>query len=96
MRRLHLRGRETILKRLVVHSGPANLGLLMRNLFGKGTPRGLAGAQPAIISAVIAFYTPLVYTSDTAQEVRPPDGSGQDGSNDFRRGVKTASFTSRC
>jgi transposase len=40
MRRVHLRGRENILKRLVVHSGAANLGLLMRTLFGKGTPRG--------------------------------------------------------
>ena len=43
MRRVHLRGRENILKRLVVHSGAANLGLLMRALFGKGTPRGLQG-----------------------------------------------------
>ena len=39
MRRLHLRGRENILKRLVVHSGAANLGLLMRKLSGRGTPR---------------------------------------------------------
>src|SRR5277367_208097 len=54
MRRLHLRGRENILKRLVVHSGAANLGLLMRKLFGKGTPRGLAGALLAIISATSA------------------------------------------
>jgi transposase len=54
MRRLHLRGRENILKRLVVHSGAANLGLLMRTLFGKGTPRGLAGALPAIISVACA------------------------------------------
>jgi transposase len=52
MRRLHLRGRENILKRLVVHSGAANLGLLMRKLFGKGTPRGLAGRISAVISAV--------------------------------------------
>jgi transposase len=43
MRRVHLRGRENILKRLVVHSGAANLGLLMRTSFGKGTPRGLQG-----------------------------------------------------
>ncbi len=50
MRRVHLRGRENILKRLVVHSGAANLGLLMRKLFGKGTPRGLAGAMSAGIS----------------------------------------------
>src|SRR4029077_19171265 len=38
MRRVHLRGRDNILKRLVVHAGAANLGLLMRQLFGKGTP----------------------------------------------------------
>jgi transposase len=50
MRRVHLRGRENILKRLVVHSGAANLGLLMRTLFGKGTPRGLQGRLQAIVS----------------------------------------------
>ena len=54
MRRLHLRGRENILKRLVVHSGAANLGLLMRTLFGKGTPRGLAGDRSAVISSAQA------------------------------------------
>jgi transposase len=54
MRRLHLRGRDDILKRLVVHSGAANLGLSMRKLFGKGTPLGLAGAPPAITSAACA------------------------------------------
>jgi hypothetical protein len=54
MRRVHLRGRENILKRLVIHSGAANLGLLMRSLFGKGTPRGLQGRLQAIISAVNA------------------------------------------
>jgi transposase len=54
MRRVHLRGRENILKRLVVHSGAANLGLLMRTLFGKGTPRGLAGARAAMMSAAAA------------------------------------------
>ena len=54
MRRLHLRGRENILKRLVVHSGAANLGLLMRKLFGKGTPRGLARPLSAIFSVVCA------------------------------------------
>ena len=59
MRRLHLRVRENILKRLVVHSGAANLGLLMRTLFGKGTPRGLAGALSAIVSAA-KVSTPLL------------------------------------
>src|SRR6202050_5483707 len=50
MRRVHLRGRENILKRLVVHSGAANLGLLMRKLFGKGTPRALQGRLRGLFS----------------------------------------------
>src|SRR6202140_5086838 len=55
MRRVHLRGRENILKRLVVHSGAANLGLLLRKLLGKATPRGFAGVLPAVISTGNAF-----------------------------------------
>src|ERR1700693_3173329 len=51
MRRVHLRGRENILKRLVVHAGAANLGLLMRTMFGKGTPRGLPGRLRKLFSA---------------------------------------------
>ena len=50
MRRVHLRGRTNILKRLAVHAGAANLGLLMRKIFGVGTPRGLQGGLGA------AFY----------------------------------------
>jgi transposase len=55
MRRVHLRGRENILKRLVVHSGAANLGLLMRKLFGKGTPRGLPGHCRGLFSVAEHF-----------------------------------------
>ena len=54
MRRVHLRGRENILKRLVVHSGAANLGLLMRKLFGSGTPRGFQGRLQVILSTANA------------------------------------------
>jgi transposase len=43
MRRVHLRGRENVLKRLLIHVGGFNLGLVMRKLCGKGTPRGLQG-----------------------------------------------------
>jgi len=67
MRRVHLRGRENILKRLVVHSGAANLGLLMRKVFGKGTPRALQGRLQAIISAANASRW---YGSDAAKLVR--------------------------
>jgi len=43
MRRVHLRGHANILKRLLIHSGAFNLGLLMRQLIGVGTPRRIAG-----------------------------------------------------
>ena len=43
MRRTHLRGHRNILKRLLIHGSGFNLGILMRQLFGRGTPRGLQG-----------------------------------------------------
>ena len=43
MRRVHLRGHPNILKRLLVHVCGFNLGLLMRQLTGVGTPRSLQG-----------------------------------------------------
>ena len=43
MRRTHLRGHPNILKRLLIHASAFNLGLLMRHVFGRGTPRGLQG-----------------------------------------------------
>src|SRR5499426_238583 len=45
LRRVHLRGHPNILKRLIVHAGAFNLGLLMRHVFGRGTPRGLQGRR---------------------------------------------------
>jgi len=50
---VHLRGRENILKRLVVHAGAANLGLLMRKMFGAGTPKSLQARIGGAFSAVI-------------------------------------------
>jgi hypothetical protein len=41
MRRVHLRGHPYILKRLLIHNAGFNLGLLMRQPIGVGTPRGL-------------------------------------------------------
>ena len=52
MRRVHLRGRENILKRVLIHLGGFNLSLVMRQLLGKGTPRGLQGLSA---DAVLAF-----------------------------------------
>jgi transposase len=57
MRRTHVRGHENILKRLLVHAGAFNLGLLMRKAFGRGTPRGLQGRQFDTPSLEIALGT---------------------------------------
>jgi transposase len=56
MRRTHLRGHKNILKRLLVHAGACNLGLLMRTRFGIGTPRGLQGRSAAAIAALVAWW----------------------------------------
>jgi transposase len=45
MRRLYLRGRENILKRLLVHGAGFNLALVMRSLVDVGKPRQLQGLQ---------------------------------------------------
>jgi len=50
MRRLHLKGRDNILKRLLVHAGGFNLALIMRRLVGVGKPRRLQGAFACILA----------------------------------------------
>jgi transposase len=47
MRRVHVRGHENVLKRVLLHAAALNLGLLMRTLFGVGTPRSLQGCAAA-------------------------------------------------
>jgi transposase len=59
MRRVHLRGRENILKRLLVHVGGFNLGLVMRGLVGKGTPRGLQGAAAGLAALFLGLGAAL-------------------------------------
>ena len=44
-----------ILKRLLIHTGAFNLGLLMRQLIGVGTPRGLQNRVIAILSALLTL-----------------------------------------
>ena len=52
MRRTHLRGHENILKRLLIHAGGFNLGLLLRAILGVGTPRGLQGVAARVCLAL--------------------------------------------
>jgi transposase len=54
MRRTHLRGHTNILKRLLIHAGGFNLGLIMRHLIGLGTPRGLQGRVATVLATLLA------------------------------------------
>jgi transposase len=51
-RRTRLRGRENARKRYIAHVAALNLGLIMRTLFGQGTPRQ---AADAVRGVAIAF-----------------------------------------
>jgi transposase len=42
MRRLHLRGRENIAKRVLIHTAGFNIGLMMRTIYGLIKPRRLS------------------------------------------------------
>ena len=55
MRRTHLRGHTNILKRLLIHAGGFNLGLVMRHLIGIGTPRGLQGRVAAVRATLLVL-----------------------------------------
>jgi transposase len=59
MRRTHLRGHTNILKRLLIHAGGFNLGLVMRHLIGSGTPRGLQDRPATVIAALLVFLGAL-------------------------------------
>lgn len=67
LRRTHLRGHQNILKRLLVHAGAFNLGLLMRQAFGRGTPRGLQGRRcaPGALEIALGTLVARVWTAAT-------------------------------
>jgi len=52
MRRAWLRGRENIHKRYLIHVAGFNLGVLMRALYGQGTPKEAADALNAFVFVV--------------------------------------------
>jgi transposase len=57
MRRVHLKGRDNILKRLLVHATGFNLGLVMRKRFGVGKPRRLQGLEAHAFGRWIALHS---------------------------------------
>jgi len=56
MRRCHLRGRDNILKRQLVHVGAFNLSLILRKLLGAGTPRELRNRLSRLVLTVYLLF----------------------------------------
>src|SRR5437879_13855068 len=85
LRRTHLRGHQNILKRLIVHAGAFNLGLLMRHAIGRGTPRGLQGGGRPCFVLWRTVYTQLAQLGTTvASCAGGPPSPPRDGTSIFR------------
>jgi len=52
LRRVFLRGQANIRKRVLIHVAGLDLGLVMRQTLGAGTPRGLAALNSALLAAI--------------------------------------------
>jgi hypothetical protein len=60
MRRTHLRGRDNIRKRILIHASAFNLSLVLRGMFRVGTPRGFQRRDSIIISNICAWMAALL------------------------------------
>jgi transposase len=87
-RRTWLRGRENVQKRYLLTAAARNLGLIMRHLFGIGTPRSLQGfaarlatlvrAVSALLTAVVPFSSRRWASRSTACSTWPSATSSSD------------------
>jgi len=73
MRRLHLRHRDNISKRLLIHAGGFNLSLIMRKLTGLGTPRGRQGLVSSLFDLVWRLWIVVAFarTDSGSRKARP-------------------------
>jgi transposase len=58
-RRVRLRGRENVRKRYLLQVAAVNLGLIMRTLFGRGTPRQEAEARKGHFAPILLLWAAL-------------------------------------
>jgi hypothetical protein len=60
MRRTHLRGRDNIRKRILIHAIAFNLSLVLRGMFEVGPPRGFPGRKSLVISDICGWIDALM------------------------------------
>jgi transposase len=82
MRRCTLRGRENILKRLLIHVGAFNISLVLRKMLGAGTPRELKNRAARLVLRLLEWLT-SGYRPDGAVESRTAPILAISGINHF-------------
>ncbi|MGH7839242.1 MAG: transposase [Candidatus Binataceae bacterium] len=70
MRRVYLRGRDNILKRLLVHGAAFNLSLILRKTLGVGKPRRLQGLCSELFTVFARLFLWL-WTKLALEEMEP-------------------------
>jgi transposase len=100
MRRTHLRGHANILKRALVHDSGFNLGLVMRRLFGVGTPRGLQGRMAAaltlVLSGIQVLRAAVRRDASPAAAIRDANRAGTLGMLHYRPSLTTGTCATGC
>jgi transposase len=103
MRRVHLRHHPNILKRLLVHGAAFNLGLVMRKLLGRGTPRGLQGHDAALFFILLRLLreigaSPLAWKeyADSLEPLEPPRSLPKPSTNALLTASKRHVSTTGC
>jgi transposase len=85
MRRTHLRGRENILKRQLIHVCAFNLSLILRRTLGAGTPRELRNRSKGLVLTLIGLLNVLTTLYHAIASLQPSAESLPDIGNSGRR-----------
>ena len=70
MRRVHLRGSDNVLKRVLVHAAAFNIGLLLRKLSGWGKPRAASGSGKRCLQLLGRLFGFLTLLSGIVERLR--------------------------
>ena len=73
MRRVHLRGLANVEKRSIIHLAGFNLGILLRALFGFGSPRGWSDSGAGLIFVRIGNLSLLILVFELPNAADAPD-----------------------
>lgn len=103
MRRVHLRRHPNILKRLLVHAAACNLGLVMRQLLGRGTPRGLQGYEAALFLTLVRLLGEVwarsltrTENADSLELLEPPGSFSEPSNNTLLADARKTFSTTGC